>query len=274
MEHDITIERVSGETTAPPEPAPAETTSERHGARAMSAEAQALAAEIANALGETAPDPVGQIAHAVDRLGVERARVFFSQVQDIEAGGGRMLPDSSRRRTPGGLFFLLVRQNADVSRRDKVYIFPQFFQQKKPRAATGDNAVAAPASVVWTDDIYHALTQQLQQEPGRATTVKITVIGRPGAAIEQDQAVAVALTSEKVPTLPKGLPEPPAGTRYTVFVARKQWAKVAETLAADPEDAAIIEGYAALDPRVDGIAVYATSVTTKRLQAAKRAATP
>ncbi len=67
-----------------------------------------------------------------------------------------------------------------------------------------------------------------------------------------------------------------AGTRYTVFVARKQWAKVAEALAAGPEDAAIIEGDAALDPRVEGIAVYATSATTKRLQAAKRAvmATP
>ncbi len=52
------------------------------------------------------------------------------------------------------------------------------------------------------------------------------------------------------------------------------WAKVAEALAADPADAAIIEGYAALDTRVEGIAVYATSATTKRLQAAKRAATP
>ncbi len=57
-------------------------------------------------------------------------------------------------------------------------------------------------------------------------------------------------------------------------VARKQWTKVAEALAADAEDAAIIEGYAALDPRVAGIAVYATSAATKRTQAAKRAATP
>ena len=103
--------------------------------------------------------------------------------------------------------------------------------------------------------------------------MKITVIGRPGAAVAQGQAVALALTSEKVPDLPKGLPEPPAGTRYTVFVARKPWAKVAEALAADPADAAIIEGYAALDPHVEGIAVYATSATTKRTQAAKRATT-
>ncbi len=102
--------------------------------------------------------------------------------------------------------------------------------------------------------------------------MKITVIGRPGAAVEQGQAVVVALVSEKVPDLPKGLPAPPAGTHYTVFVARKPWGKVAEALAADPEDAALIEGYAALDARVEGIAVYATGATTKRLQAAKRAA--
>ncbi len=74
-----------------------------------------------------------------------------------------------------------------------------------------------------------------------------------------------------MPDLPKGLPEPPVGTRYTVFVAPKPWAKVAEALATDPADAAIIEGYAALDPRVEGTAVYATSATTKRTQAAKRA---
>jgi len=42
----------------------------------------------------------------------------------------------------------------------------------------------------------------------------------------------------------------------------------------DPEDAAIIEGDAALDPRVEGIAVYATSATTKSLQAARRATQP
>jgi len=34
------------------------------------------------------------------------------------------------------------------------------------------------------------------------------------------------------------------------------------------------KGDAALDPRVEGIAAYATSATTKRLQAAKRAAQP
>ncbi len=242
--------------------------------------------EIAAQLGETERGPLGQVGRVVGRLGVDRARAFLTRTQEIEAAGGLMLPDGSRRRTPGGVFFHLVRADDTLTREDRAYIFPpQSARNGRTKAADTAATPATPAptaaptpttsapSPAWADDDYRCVMAALQQDLGRATTVKITVIGRPGAAVEQGQAVAVALVSEKVPDLPKGLPEPPAGTRYTVFVARKQWAKVAEALAADPEDAAIIEGYAALDPRVEGIAVYAASVTTKRLQVAKRATT-
>ncbi len=235
--------------------------------------------EIATQLGETERGPLGQVGRVVGRLGADRARTFLARTQEIETAGGLLLPDGSRRRTPGGVFFHLVRADDTLTREDRVYIFPpQFGRNGRKKAAGAATPATSPPpaptpSSAWADNDYHRVMAALQQNIGRATTVKITVIGRPGAAVEQGQAVALALVSEKVPDLPKGLPEPPVGTRYTVFVARKPWAKVAEALAADPEDAAIIEGYAALDPRVDGIAVYATSATTKRLQAAKRATT-
>jgi len=216
------------------------------------------------------------------RLGADQARTFLTQTQEIEAAGGLMLPDGSRRRTPGGVFFHLVRTDDNLTREDRTYIFPSPCGRNGRRKMAGNDtqpmpppapAVApAPQPTTWTDDDYRRVMAVLQHDPGRASIVTITVIGRPGTAIEQGQAVVVALVSEKMPALTKGLPEPPAGTRYTVFVARKPWTKAAEALAADPEDVAIIEGYAALDPRVEGIAVYATSATTKRLQAAKRAA--
>ncbi len=240
--------------------------------------------EIAAVLGETAHGPLGQVGRVVGRLGAGQARTFLTQTQEIEAAGGLMLPDGSRRRTPGGVFFHLVRTDDNLAREDRTYIFPSQFGRNGRRKMAGDDtqpmptpapAVApAPQPTTWTDDEYRRVMAVLQHDPGRASIVKITVIGRPGTSIEQGQAVVVALVSEKVPALAKGLPEPPVSTRYTVFVARKQWAKVAEALAADAEDAAIIEGYAALDPRVEGIAVYATGATTKRLQAAKRATQP
>jgi hypothetical protein len=236
----------------------------------------ALARGIAAVLGETLPPPIRTITRVVDRLGPDRARALLGQALTSEASGGLLLPDG-RRRTPGGTFLFLVRTAPDLSTDDRASIFPKAGYHARgagsatPAAATP--TPAAPAPVAWTDDTYRTLAQQLQQDVERLTTVKITVIGRPGTAVEQGTAVVLALVSEKVPDLPKGLPEPPAGTRYTVFVARKPWAKVAEALAADPEDAAIIEGYAALDPYVEGIAVYATGATTKRLQAVKRATT-
>ena len=232
----------------------------------------ALARAVAAVLGETMPPPLRIITRVVHRLGPVRARALLGQALTVEAQGGLTLPDGTRR-TPGGVFFFLVRTSDEVSRADKEYIFPRRAAAVSSTAvARSTPAPAPPAPLTWTDETYRALAPQLQQDPGRIATVKITIIGRPGTTVEQGTAVALALVSQSVPDLPKGLPEPPAGTRYTVFIARRQWAKIAEALAADPEDAAIIEGYAALDPRVDGIAVYATNATTTRMQAAARAA--
>ncbi len=234
----------------------------------------ALARAFAAVLGETMPLPLRIITRIVQRLGPARARALLGQALTVEAQGGLTLPDGTRR-TPGGVFFFLVRTSDEVSRADKEYIFPRraaIVAGTAPAAAKGTPTLAPPAPMTWTDETYRVLAPQLQQDPGRIATVKITVIGRPGTTVEQGTTVVLALVSQTVPDLPKGLPEPPAGTRYTVFIARKQWAKIAAALAADPEDVAIIEGYAALDPRVDGIAVYATGTTTKRMQAAARAA--
>ncbi len=289
-EHDITTTTSSTAGEASAEPAGAAPTTEVEAPQREATAAEVprpvsyvsvppdvwvLARGIAAVLGETLPPPIRTITRVVDRLGPDRARALLGQALTIEASGGVLLPDG-HRRTPGGTFLFLVRTAPDLSPDDRASIFPKagYHAPGAGRAtpASATPTPAAPAPVAWTDDTYRTLAQQLQHDIGRLTTVKITVIGRPGAAVEQGQAVALALVSEKVPDLPKGLPEPPAGTRYTVFVARKPWAMVAEALAADPEDVAIIEGYAALDPRVEGIAVYATSATTKRLQAAKRAA--
>ena len=74
----------------------------------------------------------------------------------------------------------------------------------------------------------------------------------------------------KPPTLPKGLPAPPAEpTTYVVYVARKQWAKVAEALQT-PGDRLIVEGYPVFEKRLGAMVVLATNATTKNLQAARR----
>jgi hypothetical protein len=64
-------------------------------------------------------------------------------------------------------------------------------------------------------------------------------------------------------------PLPAKATNYMIFMQQKQWNKVREALQ-NADDALIAEGYGVHAPRFAGITVYATNVTTKALQAAKR----
>jgi hypothetical protein len=235
----------------------------------------ALARAVAVVLGETLPPPIRLITRIVDRLGPARARALLGQALTVEAQGGLTLPDGTRR-TPGGVFFYLVRTDEAVSRADKASIFPRHGGRPVQAGGAGASAPSPPPlppPATWTDDDDRAINQHLQDETERATTVKITVIGRPSTVLDRGQTIVLSLRQDTAPALPKGLPDPATGTRYALLITAKQWAKIAAALDADPEDALIAEGYPSLDPRFpQGITVHATSVTTKRAQAAKRAA--
>lgn len=100
--------------------------------------------------------------------------------------------------------------------------------------------------------------------------MKITLVGRPMKVIDRGQCMITTLESRKVPALPKGVPAPAqAATPYSIYISAKQWKKVAEAIT-DPEDALLIEGFPQLDLQTKTIAVFTTSVTTKKIQSAKR----
>ncbi len=67
--------------------------------------------EIAAQLGETEPTPRKTIKRAVRILGPERVQALLDRTLETERTGGLMLPDGSRRRTPGGVFFYLLRKS-------------------------------------------------------------------------------------------------------------------------------------------------------------------
>jgi PHAX RNA-binding domain len=90
---------------------------------------------IAKALGESDEIPLGQIGGVVRALGDELCLKLLEETQHIEAKGGMMLPDNSRKRTAGGVFFYLTRQK--LSPEDKLSIF---------RAAKPAKPASAPVS--------------------------------------------------------------------------------------------------------------------------------
>ncbi len=241
---------------------------------------RALAGEIAAQLGETEREPQRLIARALRLLGEERVRAIVARVREVEASGGMMLPDGSRRRTPGGVFFYLLRTT--VGQKEWYRIFrPQttghggneaHASQGAPNAeTTGQATVAAATPFDWAT--FSVAAMEAMSERGEATTVKLTVIGKPGTVVERGDVVLVAMRSEKAPSFPKGVPAPESPTvDYMVLVGRKQWSKVAQALASDPADKVLIEGYPTVRPEFAGITVFATSATTTGIQAGKRAA--
>jgi hypothetical protein len=91
---------------------------------------------IAKALGESDEVPLFQIAGVVRVLGEETAQKLLVETQETEKQGGMMLPDGSRKRTPGGVFFFLARQK--LSQADKLAIFRPPKEPKAPPSATAD----------------------------------------------------------------------------------------------------------------------------------------
>ncbi|HZG68152.1 MAG TPA: phosphorylated adapter RNA export RNA-binding domain-containing protein, partial [Herpetosiphonaceae bacterium] len=79
------------------------------------------AMRIADALGERVTGPRAQVGRVVQVLGIERAQAIYEQTLEVEAAGGMMLPDGSRRRTLGGVFFKLVRDSVSDTDREKIF---------------------------------------------------------------------------------------------------------------------------------------------------------
>jgi hypothetical protein len=200
----------------------------------------------------------------VKHLGLEFAQEILQQTLNIEAEGGMMLADGSRRCTPGGVFFYLARGRMSSKLRYEVFRHNQ--PAKSPSKPNPSNQVD---SIVWAD--WQAVLAPLLQEPGTATTVKAVLIGSPENIKLQPEYVTFKLTpADKSPTLPRGVPKPElAPTPYTVYVSAKQWKRVEEA-ATDPEDALIIEGTCAYNEQIKGMAFYTTNITSKRLEARKR----
>jgi hypothetical protein len=237
-----------------------------------------VAAMIADKLGETDEWPRRNITIIVRALGRTQSHQLLEQTLEIEANGGMMLPDNSRRRTPGGVFFHLAYMTGQPKPGKKL-TRPMRRQMPKPKeekpsvqaALKEKQPVSQPTTIFpWNDRI--TLLQEAEKEKGNATTVKITLVGRPGNILDKGQFIVTVMESTKIPALPKGLPTPTnVATKYAVYIAAKQWKKVAESIQ-DPEDVLIVEGFPKTDPEVKAIAVFATNVTTKQLQAAQRQA--
>jgi hypothetical protein len=221
---------------------------------------EAVVAHIAQKLGESEEQPVTTIQRIVDEFGPEFALEMLQKALAIEEQGGLTINDGTRKRTPGGVFFYLVRGR--LAKKDIFRIFYSGWNRPP-------NQQEPPFK--WADRL--AIIQELSPDKGEAR-VKITLIGRPGKVVEKRSFIMTMVRDTKIPPLPKGLPDPPKDpSTYMVYINRKQWNRVKEAIQ-NPEDMLIIEGVAQYDPELEGIAVFAMNTMTKLSQQKKQKPQP
>ncbi len=74
-------------------------------------------------------------------LGTDRTTAILTDALTCEANGGMLTKDGTRRRTPGGVFFQLVRQQASPHERRR--LFP------RPVPQHGQEQSKAPTALTW-----------------------------------------------------------------------------------------------------------------------------
>lgn len=228
-------------------------------------------AEIASLLGETLSAPKEQIRKIINVYGVEYARKLCEETLAIEEQGGLMVPDNSRRRTPGGVYFYLVRSRLSPEEQEAVFPSPQW---KKKLSIP--KPVSVPL-VSWTERL--EIIEKLRANQGEITSMKILLSGRPGTVEKRPEVVVTTMSHvATMPVVPYGMPLPPeTPTLYTIYMTPKQWGLVEKSIE-DPADQLHIEGICAPDPESKGMAVFVNNIRSElmssKLQEAQKAALP
>jgi PHAX RNA-binding domain len=193
-------------------------------------------------------DKLAEILHEPKRFLLQRVlrTVGHDLVADVlvaalqcEAHGGMLTRDGTRRRTPGGTFFTLMKERVTAEQRR------QLFPWNTPRPPR--KLPRGPQAPTW-DDVQPLVDQLTTTRAGEARVMKLTLIGRPGKVEIRKDCVLLRMQGKAPGNFPKGLPPVPkqAPLTWTVLVARRQWNRVQGSITTDQEDQLIIEGYPAM----------------------------
>jgi hypothetical protein len=147
----------------------------------------------ADMLAEALQEPKKSLlAKVLKTIGQERCQALFTEACTLEASGGMLTADGTRRRTPGGTFFHLVRQQC--SKEERARLFP--YQATKKPQQQPKHAQPDAAPVPLTLDEWKGLT------PMHVTaTLKLVLRDLPETR-ESNGLVYMALQNE-----PRGLPK-------------------------------------------------------------------
>lgn len=223
---------------------------------AVAADAQRIADQLEEPL-------LWLVANVIKVLGLARADDLLQQTLEIEAAGGSMTAQGDRRRTPGGVYLKLLKEQVAAEEQERIFADGPKTKPKKTQAERVKAANPPPIGPLPWEDARLEINRIVQLPLERAS-VKITLVGRPSQVSKAKSCVVVAMKGSRPPSLPKGLPPSPDGSDYSyaVFISLRHWAKVAPVMQQDKDERLLVEGYPIFDPKRGITVILAQSVRT------------
>lgn len=236
---------------------------------------------------------IGRIKWVVSYLGVETSLALMKRTLEIEEQGGMLIKSGARRRTPGGVFFTLVKEGLSKQELRRVLPYMGYSRNRNNKRGTQDYrarrrgpqskkkmlhtkayqqlSIREQAQVAWEErrePVKELLKQSLS---GEIDSMKIKLIGRPvNVTYEEEYVVAVVYSSERPPTLAKELPSiSKVNLPYIVYIIKKQWEVVAKAIQYE-DDALIIHGFLTYDINSRKMVIFALGITTQALLQAEK----
>jgi hypothetical protein len=138
----------------------------------------------------------------------------------------------------GGIFFSLVRTQVSDDEAMRIDRAWRCFHwcQRQPKQPNAPTASAPPTFPPFVWEEAASIIAELTAHAGDATTVNVTVIGRPTHVVERQGVLILTFRSTNAPTLPA------TPTTSMIVMQQTQWNKVRDALH-QPDDALIVEGY-------------------------------
>ncbi len=223
---------------------------------AIMQEAERIAAHLEEPL-------VWLLANVIKVLGDARARDLLQQTLEIEAAGGMLTAAGDRRRTPGGVYLKLLKEQTSADEQTRIFAGGPKAKPKRTQEERTKAANPPPIGPLPWDEARLEISRLIKLPLERAS-VKITLVGRPSQVSKTKSCVVVAMKGSRPPSLPKGLPPAPDGSdfSYAVFISLRHWAKVAPVMAQDKDERLLVEGYPIFDPKRGITVILAQNVRT------------
>ena len=215
-------------------------------------EIDTITGEILARLGETDHGPMRQVRMIVEHAGEEFARDMLKETVELEATGGILTADGTRRRTAGGVYFYVVKGKLEPTLRQ--IIFPGYGQVEKGVSIEWDQRDNLVNPIVEAGDF------------GMMTMApRITLYGRAKHIEKLENSFLMILENSLEPAAyARGVPTPPSEpTLFSVYMGRGQYERISKMLRRNPKDSIIVEGTCMYDKQTGTIAVFALTVSSR-----------